>query len=105
MTEEIFSRGHPCTYVQDVLWYGVKVQTVESTKSETIKENFEARSPKYETNNNDRNTNVQNRLTKQFGILVIRILTIVSSFDIRNSDFISRMEVTDEPKVDHHSNC
>ena len=24
MTEEIISRGHPCTYVQGVLWYGVK---------------------------------------------------------------------------------
>ncbi len=23
MTEEIISRGHPCTYVQGVLWYGV----------------------------------------------------------------------------------
>ncbi len=25
MTEEIISRGHPCTYVQGVLWYGVNV--------------------------------------------------------------------------------
>ncbi len=51
MTEEIISRGHPCTYVQDVLWYGVKVQTVESTKSETIKENKEIRSTKPEIRN------------------------------------------------------
>ncbi len=28
----------------------------------------------------------------------------VSDFDIRISDFISKMEVTYDPKVDHHSN-
>ncbi len=26
MTEEIISRGHTCTYVQGVLWYGVKTE-------------------------------------------------------------------------------
>ncbi len=25
MTEEIISRGHPCAYVQGVLWYGVNL--------------------------------------------------------------------------------
>jgi len=44
---------------------------ISNMKYKTIKENTEARSPKYETNYNDGNGNIQNRLTKQSGILVI----------------------------------
>ncbi len=55
---------------------------------------FKARNPKFETNPNGKNPNVQNHLIYQFRDLVIRILTIVSDFDIRISDFKAGISMT-----------